>query len=369
MRLFVVVRPTSRANEKLRAAEVLAGFVLIAGMVIPQALEAQTIDCGRLQQQIAQSDRGGGNRYAAAARRQSAELARTQAYAQQLGCGGLASFFGGNPQCGGLNQRIQQMQANLGQLQAASGGGGQRADLVARYNAYCRGGSPQPQQPRGFFESLFGGQEQPAPPLPDMRRDQPQDSADDEGGPHARGGSQAVCVRTCDGGFFPLGVSARRGDDSLNEMCTALCPGTQAVVFTRTPSADIRTAMGIDGKPYMDLPNALKYSKTFTPDCSCRPAGKSWAEALANAEEVIGHAHKGDIVVTPEKSDELSRPKLDSQTRSSLLQKPATAMVLSDDAKTLNGMTPSDKAPGDAAAPSLDQDAVKPGVRQVGPQP
>ena len=249
------------------------------------------------------------------------------------------------------------MQANLGQLQAAGGGGGGgRADLVARFNAYCRGGQPpaQPQQ-RGFFESLFGGPQQPAPPLPDMRQDQQQ--ADDEGGPHARGGSQAVCVRTCDGGFFPLGISPRRGEDSLGQMCSALCPGTEAVVFTRSPDADIKTAMGLDGKPYMDLPNALKYSKSVTPECSCKPAGKTWAEALANAEEVLGSEHKGDIMVTPEKSDELSRPKLDAKTRATLLRTPATAMVLSDDAKAVRDV------------PTADQAAVKPSVRQVGPEP
>ncbi len=349
--------PVARASRTCLA---VATAVVLALPLVLRATSAQTIDCGRLRQQIAQAERGGGNRYAVAARRQTAELARTEAYAQQLGCGGLSSFFGGNPQCGGLNQRIQQMQANLSQLQAASGGGGgQRADLVARFNAYCRGGpAPQQQQPRGFFESIFGGgQEQPAPPLPDMRRDAQQPSADDaDGEGHARGGSQAVCVRTCDGGFFPLGVSARRGDDSLTEMCTALCPGTQAAVFTRSPDADIKTAMGLDGKPYMDLPNALKYTKAVTPECSCRPAGQTWAEALANAEEVIGHEHKGDIMVTPEKSDELSRPKLDPNTRSSLLRKPATAMVLPDDTKAAN---PAATSP----------DAARPSVRQVGPQP
>ena len=40
-----------------------------------------------------------------------------------------------------------------------------------------------------------------------------------------------------------------------------------------------------------------------------RPDGKTWAEALANAEEVLDSTRKGDIVVTPEKAAELSRPK------------------------------------------------------------
>ena len=336
----------------------LARLMLSAVSILVLAtapVAAQAVDCARLQQQIAQGDHSGDSRLASAAHKQAAELARTQAYAHQLGCDGGFSFFGGNPQCGALTQRLQQMQANLGRLQA--GGGGGRGDLVARFNAYCRGAPPQPQQPRGFFESLFGGSQQEAPrqPLPDLPADPNQVGDDDGFGAH--GGSQAVCVRTCDGGFFPLGISSRHGGDSLTEMCSALCPGTETAVFTRSPGAEIKTAMGLDGKPYMDLPNALTFTKSYSATCSCRPAGKTWAETLANAEEQIGEAHKGDIMVTPEKSDELSRPKLDPAMRSSLLAKPTTAMA-----------SPADQTVTTAPATPTDG-SVKPQIRRVGPQP
>ena len=339
---------------------------LVGLLAVAVRAEAQGVDCNRLQVMIAQAGRGGG-RNAGPARKQAAELARTQAYAHQLGCDGF-SFFGGNPQCDGLKQRAQQLQAALSQMQSG-GGGGPRADLIAQFNAYCRQG--QPQQPRGFFESIFGGGEQPRPaPLPEVP---PDDSNADSGdGADAHGGSQAVCVRTCDGGFFPLGVSARHGGDNLAEMCSALCPGTEAAVYTRNPDSEIKTAVSLDGKPYMDLPNALKFSKTFTPACSCHPAGKSWAEALANAEEVIGNSRKGDIVVTQAKSDEMSRPKLDAKARASLLKAPATAMVSPEDASQIAGDAAKHDAPTTipadptAVAPA---DGVKRGVRRVGPQP
>ena len=307
-----------------------------------QAAGAQALDCGRLQEQIAQSG-GGGGRYAQAARRQANELARTQAYARQLGCEGLASFFGGNPQCGGLNGRSAQMQANLAQLQGAAGGGGARADLVARYNAYCRGA---PQQPRGFFEQLFGGG-QPAPPAPPPPAEEAREEGEDDG-LHARGGSQAVCVRSCDGGFFPMSISSRHRAEDLTQMCQALCPGTDTAVFTRSPDSDIKSALGLDGRPYMDSPNALKFQKSFTPACSCRQPGKGWAETLANAEEVLDSTRKGDIVVTPEKSAELARPKGEVKLQARSEAKPAVA-----------------------AAPAVTPAAegARQGIRQVGPQP
>ena len=358
----------ARAFPRIFCARV--ALVLAVAACGADASRAQTIDCGQLRAQIAQLDRGGG-RGAGAARRQQAELARTSATAQQLGCsGGIASFFGGgDPRCAGLTQRIQQLQAGLGQIQAG-GNGAMRADLVARFNAYCRGGQPQQaqQQPRerGFFESLFGGaQEEPRPqaPLPDAA---PGQNSDDDGEGHAHGGGQAICVRTCDGGFFPLGVSSRHDSDDLKQMCGALCPGTETAVYTRSPNAEISTAASLDGKSYMDMPNALKFTKAFVPDCSCKPANKSWAEALANAEEVIGNTRKGDIVVTQAKSDELSRPKMDAKTRSSMLAGPAPATVAPDDASKIAG----DAADHDAASPpeTATTDGTARSVRRVGPQ-
>ena len=136
-----------------------------------------------------------------------------------------------------------------------------------------------------------------------------------------RGGSQAVCVRTCDGGFFPINYSPRRDSESLTEMCHALCPNVETSVFTRAPSRDIQSAVSLSGAPYADLPNALKFQKSFNPTCTCRPADQSWAQVLANADALLGTERRGDILVTPEKSAELSRPKVDARSLAAKLQK------------------------------------------------
>ncbi len=350
MRVHPGLRTTGHARRGLTGALTISVTMAFGG----HSAAAQGLDCNRLHAQIAQAERGGGDRRGGAVRRQGIELARTQAYAHQLGCDGF-SFFGGNPQCSGLNQRIQQLQAGMAQIQA--GGGGGRNDLIARYNAYCRSGQAPP-QPRGFFESLFGGAEPqrpaalPPPPAPPSEaRD-----ADSDDGIRAHGGSQAVCVRACDGGFFPLGLSSHHNGDNLNEMCSALCPGTDAAVYTRSPNAEIKTAVSLDGRPYMELPNALKFSKALTPACSCHPAGKTWAEALANAEEVLGNARKGDIVVTQEKSDELAHQKSEAKA----------ALAPPGAAPTLEATKPQ---AGIAGSPSIAGPDVTRSVRQVGPQP
>jgi len=365
---------------------VLSGLALLA---IVSPLAAQNPQCDQIRQQIAAIDQSGGGRgnaYDAAAQKQQAELQRTSAYAHSLGCDSQSFFFGAQPpaQCGALNARIRAMQANLGQLQGMAGrsGGGnyaQRQDLVARYNAYCRN------QPRGFFESLFGGGSRQSyeeiPAEPPMAED-----GDDQ---QARGGSQAICVRTCDGGFFPLNYSARRGNmDNLEDLCHALCPNVETKLFTRNPNNEVGTAVGADGTNYSDLENAFKFQKSFDKACTCKPADVSWTQALAqsDAERILGQERKGDIIVTPEKSLEMSRPKMDPGVRSKLLANDPSRATTQNGKPTgpqplpaqTSGAQPAPPPQPNNAKPSANDgetaeiigaDGVKRRVRIVGPTP
>jgi hypothetical protein len=92
-----------------------------------------------------------------------------------------------------------------------------------------------------------------------------------------------------------------------------LCPNADVTLYTYPSSGDIEQAVSITGARYLDSPTALKYRKSFDASCSCKRRGQSWAEALANAETKLGHEDKSDIIVTPEKSVELSRPKTDAK--------------------------------------------------------
>jgi hypothetical protein len=287
-----------------------------------------------LRAQIAAAQSGGGRNtaaYDAAAQKQRSEIDRTIAYSRQLGCDRQKFLIFGSdppPQCGEVSAQIARMQANLGQLQARGSGGGPRGELVARYNAECA--NPQPHS-HGLFDALFGGQrdDQPRvadvpliadPNAPDAKN--PDENANPEGGGvQAHSGSKEVCVRTCDGFFFPIGYSGSGGrSGDLQEMCRALCPNAQVALYSYPPSGDINEAVGADGTHYADLPNALKYRKSVDQSCSCKRRGQSWAQALSDAESLLGE-RKNDILVTPEKSEELSRlkpdPKADAKAKQS----------------------------------------------------
>jgi len=206
----------------------------------------------------------------------------------------------------------------------------------------------------------------------------PLDPAEEDHTP--RGGSQAVCVRSCDGGFFPLNYSARRDPDQLTNLCQALCPNASVSVYSRAPLAKSAPAVSLDdGSAYSDLPNALKFQKSFEPSCTLQAARTILGQALSGAERLIGQDRRGDIIVTEEKSVELSAPKADNkkQTRPGIEPAPAAANDPARGETSSSGSTskPGKTSSGGAAplqGPDQFQDIVGPDgvkrrVRIVGP--
>lgn len=280
--------------------------------------------CPRLEAQLAMIDRGGGDpakdeqvrRYQDAATRQQAELDRVAAQARRMGCdsSGFFSLFNGqNAQCGPVNNQIQQMRANLDQittnlerLRSGGLGGSERESqrhsvLLALAQNSCGPqyavALQQNQGPGGFLNNLFGGNgNQNASPID----------------PSLQSGTyRTVCVRTCDGGYFPISfatVPGRFPDDE--KTCKALCPATEANLYAyRNPGEDMNQAVSISGQPYTASPNAFRFRQEFNPTCSCKAAGQTWADALKSIDDKAAAEQQGDIIVTEEGAKKMSRPQ------------------------------------------------------------
>ena len=261
---------TKRSVEIFSAAVAGASASFFLFLLSYSSAAAVSSDCERLRRAIADSSRSSqGAQYEAAAERQRAEIDRTIAYAQQIGCNNRkVLFFGSDPpaQCDQIHGQIGRMRANLEDLQSKAGGGpGGRGELIARYNAQC---TNQAARSPSIVDALFGQpkpgdlQEQPLTPDgidPDKLVEKPTDPTVE-----ARAGGKAVCVRSCDGAFFPLSYSASGGSlDSLAEMCRALCPNAEVTLYTYPVSGDIEQAVSINGARYMDGPTALRYRRVF----------------------------------------------------------------------------------------------------------
>jgi hypothetical protein len=123
-------------------------------------------------------------------------------------------------------------------------------------------------------------------------REEPSDKrrgvAADEPSSHA-----AVCVRLCDGRFFPLPASTT---SQANALCAAACPNAAVSVF-RAGGGNLKDATDADGKPYSALPHAFAYRSHVLPDCTCQGEHKPGMASVAVEKDPT--LEQGDIVVTP----------------------------------------------------------------------
>jgi hypothetical protein len=352
----------ARASRSLgiAALALTASILHVAAQGLPPPGVAPNPNCVRLESQLAALNRGTFDpahneqirRYQNAAHNQQFELDRTVAHARRIGCrgSGFFSLFSGQPaQCGQLNARIQKMRGNLDRMLAdlqrlqsgSSDREGQRRSLqlaLAQNNCGPQyRAALQNSQPRTLFDALFG----PGSVLGTVPSDQSTTF-------------RTLCVRTCDGYYFPISYSTVQNHFAEDEQtCQRLCPSAEVILFThRNPGEDVAQAVSLSGQPYSELSNAFLYRKKLNAACSCRAPGQSWAEALKQGGDQT--IQRGDIVVTEERAKLLSQPRLDAQGK-----------PIKPDARAKTN------APAPAATTSsTDKSAQPPGkrkVRTVGP--
>jgi hypothetical protein len=336
--------------------------------VPPPPAAAPSPVCGRLEAQLAAIDRGVSadparaeqtRRIEETLNKQQADLDRTQSQWQRLGCQppSLFSIFSNQaPQCGPLNNQISQVRAGIdrtmAELQRSRHGADddmQRQGIIgalAQNNCgpqYRAAAAPQ----KGFFETLFGGLN-PGSAAPPGAADYPQVGGN---------GYRTLCVRTCDGYYFPISYSTsptRFPEDE--QTCQKLCPATEAVLYShRNPGEDVAQAVSSSGRAYRDLANAFRYRREFNASCSCKQQGQTWAEALGQTKDST--VERGDIVVTEERAKALSQPRSENPNRTSTsradARKPAGNMPVA--------------APPDAPDTPAEAEPCKRAVRTVGP--
>ncbi len=344
------------------------------GAVPPPAAEQQQQPppsnpvCVRLEGQMATLNRGGGDparaeqikRYEDAVGKQQVDLDRLLARAKQRGCenGFFSLFTGQAPECQPLNAQIQQLRDSLDRtmsdLERLKSGNnydqeGQRRMLLSelaqnncgpQYRAAAAAAGPS-----GFLDALFGGAARIINP----------------GGDGAPSGTfRTVCVRSCDGYYFPISystVQSRFADDQRT--CQRECPATEAQLYTyRNPGEDVGQAVSLSGQPYTALPTAFQYRKEFNAACSCRKPGQSWADALKGADDA-STLESGDIVVTDQNAKQLSQPAPPPAPKGAKPGKPAPGTAA----------TPATPAPNGQAAVSTSTvpEAPKGSIRTVGP--
>lgn len=283
--------------------QVLAAALFgVAAFAFVPASEAASRTCRQLEAELAGTSRGNASpgqlrKYDAAIARQHDEVAKARGQARYLGCG--FSLFSSNvSQCASLNAALSRMNGNLDTLQrkraqlAGNGKRRSRARVMALLDKNgCRGRPAEEKavtirSSDGRVERLLGETieraDRPNEVLGDRSWQELMTAPDQLHRPRGGGQYRTMCVRTCDGYFFPASNAASVSDFERDQKnCEASCPGADMQVFY-TQGLDDDSARMIStatGRPYGELPTAYLYKKpnaSVPQSCGCNaPKGFS----------------------------------------------------------------------------------------------
>jgi hypothetical protein len=272
--------------------------------------------CRKLEGQLAATSKPGGGdarRYDKAIGDQKRQIQNVRAQLSDMGCG----FFSFKAECSGPKSTLKRMETNLGELERTRAGmGGQASSkreqarlLDALRENGCRNRNVAASHDgqrgdRTLFERLFGREEDPYAADGDTFSD-----GEGEGTRWAGGSFRTLCVRTCDGYFFPISYSSTRGDfDRDTKACAAMCPGTETALYHHRVPAEESEQMvsAATGMPYTDLTTAFDYRE---PGFS-RPAQCGCGTPREYSIVAGGFGTEGDETVEVVPPAPMSRPDL-----------------------------------------------------------
>ena len=274
-------------------ARLFAVAAFIAALMFDAPAIADQSECRNLEASLASVSHGGDRtklrRYERAIVSQRQQLERAQNRQRNAGCG---SFLSGiKPHCGDIRATVSKMERNLLDLQRTktelAGGDAAREKtriLSALHDNGCRGSTASANdrdKPTGLFARLFGNDENPRterrnPVEPEavtgnrIRMSVPGRSI-------PPGNYRTLCVRTCDGYFFPIAYSSSPAlFDRDAKACEAMCPGTEVELYYHRVPGEESDAMvsSVSGEPYTDLSVAFKYREPGyerAKACQCNP--------------------------------------------------------------------------------------------------
>jgi hypothetical protein len=170
---------------------------------------------------------------------------------------------------------------------------------------------------QSFLDTLFGGGQPPRAVVPPSQRlgsggvvvpprtsvvqveraenaepDRPRDRVRGERDITDDGASyQTMCVRTCDGYYWPVAYPAKRSDFKRDaSVCRATC-GAETRLYSRSgPGDDAEAMRDADGVSYGSTETAFAYRKGLINGCSCKPMPWSDGEQARHEGYVLAQA-------------------------------------------------------------------------------
>lgn len=262
----------------------------------PETVSAQSSVCVQLEARLIALERGTGQgsvqdarAYDRAISKQQQEIDRATAEARRSRCyGGLFLQGSPAPKCGQLMSTIDRMKANLRRLMTdksrntgTANVSRERSDILRSMAAQgCTSSQARsrtaPVNGGGLFAALFGQA---------RVRGLGEDTFFRGNG---YGTYRTLCVRTCDGYYFPISFSTVQGQFPADaQTCQQMCPGTEVALYTyRNPGEEADAMVSLQGQPYTALPTAFRYRTEYDPSCKCGSPAATTLASLGTSFDV-----------------------------------------------------------------------------------
>lgn len=116
-------------------------------------------------------------------------------------------------------------------------------------------------------------------------------------------GYRTVCVRLCDGYYFPISTSTSPDTFERDEAaCSKSCSSPAKLFVYRNRDGSPEEMVDRDGHPYLGLSSAFQYRATYDTSCTCKP--QPWSQEAKDQHRLYALQEardRGDLVAATER--------------------------------------------------------------------
>lgn len=246
----------------------LFGLAVLLGAGVAAPANARSAICYDLESRLASLQKGGSGsksrqfrRYDNAAKKVRGRLASAKKSARKAGCRTTGIRLFQKRQCANATGQIRRLQRELQKIESQRSRYGrapkntrrQQRELVVALGRNRCGAQYERAAARNGRGNVLDGFEQ-----------------------QRVSSYKTVCVRTCDGFFFPISNSTTSRNFGRDEaVCKGKFPGSDVALFYHSRGADnaMERARSIDGRAYSSMPFAFRYRDAYDPSCKFNRRG------------------------------------------------------------------------------------------------
>lgn len=277
---------TKRALARMSLMAIMAALLTMLLSVDAYASKKQCQYLSRQLSSLPNGNAGNYNKYNAAAKKQATQIAKAKSQMKAQRCNFLS---GGH--CRTMRVTLQKMEANYRTLirKRDSNNGAsktKRNSIKAKMASLRCGTSTKKRSTKTVVASkktTSSGRKSVV-----LRRGKSLQAA-----PAAPifGAYRTMCVRTCDGYYFPVSHNSSKKQFARDQnICNAMCPAAESNLYVhRTADQESEDMVSLAGQPYKTLANAFKYrTQPRQRSCTCGAANpQAVGLAVQGAQQIM----------------------------------------------------------------------------------